>query len=89
MTPLTNNPTVVLLVINGEVRATATNVAPDLNVVVVDNVTAFDKNALGRPFNSTLPVQEEQVMSSKASKARYATPTGNLSGAFADKPLVV
>ena len=88
MIPLTNSPTVVLLVIKGEVRATATNVAPDLKVAVVSDPHEFFLGALGMPFNSTLPVEEEQVMSSKASKARYA-PKGNLSGALADKPLVV
>lgn len=72
MTPLSTNPTVVLMVVNGERRATATNVAADLNVVIVDNVTAFNEAALGKPFNSIFPVQPEQVMSSAASKARYA-----------------
>jgi hypothetical protein len=72
MTPLTVNPKVVLLVICGEVRAKATNIASDLETVVVNDPHEFFLASLGMPFNSTLPVMEEQVMSSKASKARYA-----------------
>jgi len=56
MTPLTVNPTVVLLVKDGKVTATATNVAPDLNVVVVDNPEAFKAEACNKPFDSTRPV---------------------------------
>lgn len=58
MTPLTTNPNVVVLVdINGDVLATATNVAPDLLVKVIVNVddacrTDFDTAAEGLPFNT-------------------------------------
>lgn len=71
MTPTANNPTVVVLVKDGKVWATATNVDPDLNVVVVKD-TEFAVAALGLSFNSMTPLKQTQVLSSAASKARYA-----------------
>jgi len=51
MTPLTQNPKIVLLVdSNGIVVKTATNVAPDLNVVVTTSEVAFEVEASNQPF---------------------------------------
>ena len=56
MTPLTVNPTVALLVRDGKVVATATNVAPDLKVVVTDNREAYEAEACNKPFDTLRPV---------------------------------
>ncbi len=50
MTPLTENPTVALLVKEGKVIASATNVAPDLNIVYTESETAFNDEAANKPF---------------------------------------
>ena len=63
MTPLTENPTVVLQVNGiGEVVASATNVAPDLNIVYTNNVTDFNRNVGNLPFNSRKPLPPQQVL---------------------------
>jgi hypothetical protein len=51
MTPLTTNPTVVLLIprADGNVTAVATNVALNLNVKIV--TTEAELKAAGMPFN--------------------------------------
>ena len=53
MSPLPDKTNVVLMVVNGELRAKASNIAGNLNVVVVNDAGAFEKAALGLPFNST------------------------------------
>lgn len=53
MSPLPDKTNVVLMVVNGELRAKASNIARNLNVVVVDTAEAFEKASLGLPFNST------------------------------------
>lgn len=75
MTPLTVNPSVVILIDgDGNVRATASNVSSDLNVIVTGYRRTFDDESANKPFNSLRPVAgSEQVMSMAASKARYAT----------------
>jgi hypothetical protein len=74
MTPLSSNPTVVLHVSTDgtAVLRSANNIAPNLNIVLVTSKEAFNDEAANQPFNSMLPPQPVQVMSSKASKARYA-----------------
>lgn len=74
MTPLTVNPSVVILIDgNGNVRATASNISSDLNVIVTGYRRTFKDAAGNKPFNSLRPVAvSEQVMSMAASKARYA-----------------
>ena len=52
MTPLTNNPTVVLQVVDGKLIAVASNVAPDLKVVMVASDAAFSDEAANKPFNT-------------------------------------
>lgn len=53
MSPLPDKTNVVLMVVNGELRAKASNIASNLNVVVVTESAAFAKASLGLPFNST------------------------------------
>lgn len=55
MTPLTQNPKVVLLVKKNEVAAVATNVAPDLEVVVTNTESDFKAQAAGLSFDTTRP----------------------------------
>jgi uncharacterized protein YuzE len=56
MTPLTVNPTVVVLIDeNGNVIAMATNVASDLTVIATDNRNKFDDEAKNKPFVEILP----------------------------------
>lgn len=50
MTPLPNDPNVVVLVQNGTVTASATNVAPNLVVVDTQFPELFAKYAKGMPF---------------------------------------
>ena len=51
MIPLAVNPNVTILVDeNGKVKASATNVAPDLEVNVVRTQAEFDEAKLGKPF---------------------------------------
>ena len=55
MTPLTVNPSVVVL-LNPEgtgIKAVATNVASDLNVIVTRDEAEFKDEALNKPFDST------------------------------------
>ena len=51
----------------------ASNVAPDLKVVLVGNNDEWLNASSGQPFSNSRTPQPVQVMSSKASKARYAT----------------
>lgn len=56
MTPLPTNPTVVVLVDNeGTPRATASNVAEDLKVVVTRDWVTFGKESCNRPFKNLDP----------------------------------
>ena len=56
MTPLPANPIVVILVNPfGRIEAVATNVAPELNVIVTTEAAAFNEAALGKPFNTARP----------------------------------
>jgi len=76
MTPLTQNPTVVILLNKnaaGLIEATATNVASNLEVKIVTTLIDFINESTNKPFNSLTPVVSEQVMSMAGSKARYAT----------------
>lgn len=51
MTPLTQNPKLVLLVDgNGNVLKSATNVAADLEIKVVRDETTFNDEAANKPF---------------------------------------
>lgn len=65
MTPMPVNPVVVVQIENGRVINTASNIGNDLTVVAVDNATAFNTEAAGKPFNSTLPIQPTQVLAMK------------------------
>ena len=66
MTPLTTNPTAVVLTDNdGKVLATATNVAPDLNLIVTRDLAVFKAEAANKPFDTTRPVAPESAFTSK------------------------
>ncbi len=68
MTPMPTNPVVVLMVVDGQVRATASNIDPEMTVKVVDNAAAFERESLGVTFNSTRPVPKSNwVAASKKS----------------------
>ena len=63
MTPLTTNPNaVILLNPEGRIEAVASNVAPDLKVVITSDRATFADEAANKPFDTTRPVQPEQVM---------------------------
>jgi hypothetical protein len=68
------NPTVVLQVSKDgtAVIRSANNIDRNLNIVLVLDRDTFCENAANQPFNSLLP-QTQGVLSSAASKARYAT----------------
>jgi hypothetical protein len=68
------NPTVVLQVSKDgtAVIRSANNIDRGINIVLVPDKDAFDDKALNQPFNSTIPAQPQQTLSSAASKARYA-----------------
>jgi hypothetical protein len=73
MTPLTVNPRAVVLVDpQGKPIATATNVAPDLEIIITNDRGEFENEAAGMPFDTTRPPTPQQTLSSAASKARYA-----------------
>jgi len=61
------NPIVVLMVVDGQVRATASNIDPEMVVKVVDNADAFEKASLGVTFNSTRAAAPAWVSASKKS----------------------
>lgn len=49
---------------NGTTLATASNI-PNLNVVIVRKMGEFNIAAAGKPFNSTAPLKQVQVLASK------------------------
>ena len=56
MTPLTQDPTLVVLINeNREIVATATNVAQDLKIVQTRNVDKFTAASQGMPFVTDPP----------------------------------
>ncbi len=70
-----NNPNAVaLLGTKGEILAVAQNVAPDFQLKLVTDRAEFEAEAANKPFDTTRPVQEQQTLSSAASKARYFKP---------------
>ena len=56
------NPKVVQMIVDGQVRATANNIDPNLQVVIVDNATSFERESAGVTFNSTRPLQQTQTL---------------------------
>lgn len=51
MTPLTGDPNVTILIDGqGNIVASATNVAPDLRIKVVKTLSEFDEEAKGKSF---------------------------------------
>lgn len=63
MTPIPVGPSVVVYFdpARGLVAA-ASNIAPDLNVVVVDNAEAYGALVVNKPFNSDKPNPQTQVL---------------------------
>lgn len=73
MTPLCVNPRAVILVDErNRPCAIASNVAPDLEIVVTNDRSQFEDEAANKPFDSTRPPQPQQTLSSAASAARHA-----------------
>jgi hypothetical protein len=68
------NPTVILQVSRDgtAVIRLANNIDPNLKIVLVETATTFDDKALNQPFNNTINLGPQQVLSSAASKARNA-----------------
>ena len=68
------NPTVVLQVSKDgtAVIRSANNIDRNINIVLVPDKDAFDDKAANQPFNTDRPLTQG-VLSSAASKARYAT----------------
>ena len=60
------------MIVDGQVRAKANNIASDLNVIYVNSTSDFNEAAANQPFNSTSPLPPQETLSSAASKARYA-----------------
>lgn len=50
MTPLTQDPTVIVFATTAGVQKIATNVAADIKVQVINNDTDFKEAAKGMPF---------------------------------------
>jgi hypothetical protein len=66
MTPLPAYSNVaILLNPEGKVEAVATNVDRDINVTVTSDPAEFRLQARGQPFNTQIPVQEPQALTSK------------------------
>lgn len=73
MTPLPQNPSVAILVDEqNRPCAIASNIDPDLKVVVTNDRSIYEDEAAGKPFESSRPRQEPQTLSSAASAARHA-----------------
>jgi hypothetical protein len=76
MTPLPTNPNAVALVgTKGEILEVASNIDADFQIKLVKTRDEFRTEAANKPFRTDRPPQEPQVLSSAASKARYATKT--------------
>ena len=50
MTPLTSNPTVNLLVENGQIVGVSTNVSADLVVTTTEDQVTFNEQSANKPF---------------------------------------
>lgn len=63
MTPIPVNPSVVVYfdAVVGFVAA-ASNIAPDLEVVVVDNANDYEALVANKPFDSSKPNPQTQVL---------------------------
>ena len=76
MNSFTPDRPVVVILLNknreGLIEATANNIDPDLTIKVVTTVVDFNNESAGVTFNSTVPRDPQQTLSSAASKARYA-----------------
>jgi hypothetical protein len=65
MTPLPENPNAVALVNpQGQVIATASNIAPDFKLTLVTDRAAFEAEACNKPFDTTRPQQPQQPLNS-------------------------
>lgn len=71
-----NNPNAVaLLGTKGELLEVAQNIAPDFELKLVTDRGEFEAEAANKPFDTSRPHEERQVLSSAANKARYANTT--------------
>lgn len=72
MTPLPENPKVVILVDEkSRPCEVASNIDPDMTAIVTNDRSIFESEAAGMPFDSSRPRQAPQTLSSAASKARH------------------
>ena len=63
MIPLTEKPSVVILTDpQGKVIASATNVAPDLDVVFTNDRAIYEQEAANKPFDSTRQLPPSQPL---------------------------
>lgn len=82
MTNLPENPSVAILVDEqNRPCAIASNIDPDLKVVVTNDRSIFEDEAAGKPFDSSRPRQAPQTLSSAASKARHEAEAAALKAA--------
>jgi hypothetical protein len=65
MIPLPVNPTVAVLILNGKVQAVASNIDPNINVVVVNSLEAYGEIICNLPFDSANPNPQTQVLAAK------------------------
>ena len=66
MTPLPDQPKVVVFIEDGKIRATADNIAPNLEISVVSTREMFTDESLGKPFvypdlESVLPLEKPGI----------------------------
>jgi hypothetical protein len=63
MTPMPDKPTVALrLDQQGRVTAVASNISPDLEIVITRDANTFKDEAANKPFDTTRPPQPAQVL---------------------------
>lgn len=65
MTPMPVNPTVTVLVLNGQVVAAASNIDPELKVNIVTSQEAYGEVICNLPFDSANPRPQTQVLAAK------------------------
>lgn len=65
MTPMPVNPTVTVLVLNGQVVAAASNIDPELKVNIVTSQEAYGEAICNLPFDSANPRPQTQVLAAK------------------------
>lgn len=65
MIPLPVNPTVTVLIQNGNVVAVASNIDPELKVNVVTSQEAYGEAIRNLPFDSANPRPQTQILAAR------------------------